>query len=179
MYITSSVSIKTMTKQYTVHSTQYKAFTLIELLVVISIIGILAAMITVSFTSSQRQARDTQRKSDLTQYRTSLEANANQNNGLYPSHPSSSGVLASETLCTDLNLTSCPEDPKAATDTTGTYVYKYQSNGTGTSAVDGTLYVLWAKLENSTNYWVVCSVGKSGIIAQSTWVNPSGGVCPL
>ena len=156
-----------------------KGFTLIELLVVISIIGILAAMITVSFTASQRQARDTQRKSDLTQYRTSLESNANQNNGLYPSHTSSSGVVASDTLCTDLDLTSCPEDPKNATDDTGTFVYNYQSNGSGTSAIDATLYVLWAKLENSTNYWVVCSVGKSGIIAQSSWVNPSGGSCPL
>ena len=47
------------------------AFTLIELLVVISIIGILAAMVTVSFTASQRQARDAAKKSDLKQYQTS------------------------------------------------------------------------------------------------------------
>ncbi len=44
-----------------------KAFTLIEMLVVISLIGILAALAMVSFSSVQKQARDTARKSDLKQ----------------------------------------------------------------------------------------------------------------
>lgn len=42
-----------------------KGFTLIELLVVISIIGILAAIITVSSSSSRAQARDAERKSKV------------------------------------------------------------------------------------------------------------------
>ena len=42
-----------------------KAFTLIEMLVVISLIGILAALALVSFGVSQKQARDSARKSDL------------------------------------------------------------------------------------------------------------------
>jgi prepilin-type N-terminal cleavage/methylation domain-containing protein len=150
-------------------------FTLIELLVVISIIGILAGMITVSFTSSQKQARDTERKSDLTQYRTLLESFANKNNGLYPSRHVSGGQPASTTLCTDLVLTGCPEDPKYASD--NTYQYKYQSDGTGSGTVTGTTYVLWAKLENVTNmFWVVCSTGQSGKIASSTTF--TDGACP-
>jgi len=151
-------------------------FTLIELLVVISIIGILAALVTVSFTSSQRQARDTQRKSDIIQYRSSLESYANRTNGLFPSLTDSAGALASSTLCTSLALTSCPEDPKIANGSG--FVYKYQSNGSGSPAIDATSYVLWAKLENSANYWVVCSNGKSGLAVQ-TGFNPSGGVCPI
>jgi prepilin-type N-terminal cleavage/methylation domain-containing protein len=154
-----------------------KGFTLIELLVVISIIGILAALAMVSFTTSQRQARDTERKSDVKQYQTSLEAYANKSGSLYPSRPDSSGVAASSTLCTDLSLTTCPEDPKFPSD--ATYFYKYQSNGT---ASDGTAvatkYVVWAKLENSSNYWVVCSNGKAGTKAQSGF-SVSSGTCPL
>lgn len=150
-----------------------KGFTLIELLVVISIIGILAALSLVSFTSSQRQARDSGRKSDLRQYQTSLENYANKNNGLYPSRPVSGGSSASSTLCSDLTLTTCPEDAKAPT-----YTYKYQSDG---AASDGTAtatqYVLWAKLENATSYWIVCSNGKSGTAASVNSI--SGGVCPL
>ena len=157
----------------------YKAFTLIELLVVISIIGILAAMITVSFTSSQRQARDTARKSDLSQYRTTLETYANKNNSLYPLY--SSTTAASGNLCTTLNTSlgttgSCPEDPRYASD--NTYQYKYQSDGSGnTGAASATQYILWAKLENVTGmYWVVCSTGQSGKIDTSTTI--SGGACP-
>lgn len=138
-----------------------KAFTLIELLVVISIIGILAALAMVSFTGPQRQARDAGRKSDLRQYSTSLEEYANKNNGLYPVR---GAVSASSTLCSDLGLTGCPEDPKNASD--ATFIYRYQS--------DGTYYVLWGKLENVTKTWVVCSSGKVGEVASF-----SGGVCPL
>lgn len=152
-------------------------FTLIELLVVISIIGILAAISLVSFTTSQRQARDSGRKSDLRQYQTSLEAFANKNGGLYPSRTSASGSDASSTLCTDLGLTTCPEDSLNTKDST--YIYKYQSNGLNGGGANATVYVLWGKLENSTNYWVLCSTGKVGIKAQSGWANPSAGACPL
>lgn len=49
------------------------AFTLVELLVVISIIGILASIGLVAFTSSQARGRDAQRKSDLKQVSSALE----------------------------------------------------------------------------------------------------------
>lgn len=156
---------------------QQFGFTLIELLVVISIIGILAAMVMVSFTSSQRQARDAARKSDIKQYQTSLESFANLNNSLFPQRNNPTGAIASTTLCADLLLTTCPEDIKFIND--DTFVYKYQTDGvasTGTAVA--TQYVIWAKLENATNYWVVCSNGKSGTSAQSGF-SVSGGLCPL
>jgi len=120
-------------------------FTLIELLVVISIIGILAAMVTVSFTASQRQARDSARKSDLRQYQTTLESYANKTNGLYPVFAAATSASAS--LCTPLGLATCPEDAKNASDST--FEYKYQSDAGGTT------YVLWDKLENVTGVWVI------------------------
>jgi prepilin-type N-terminal cleavage/methylation domain-containing protein len=152
-------------------------FTLIELLVVISIIGILAALVTVSFTAIQRQARDSNRKSDIKQYQTSLETFSNKNNGLYPSRPDAAGVIASTRLCTDLGLTSCPEDAKNASD--ATFVYRYQTNGTvSNGSATATNYVVWAKLENTTEYFVVCSNGKAGNKAQSGFT-VSGGICPI
>lgn len=147
------------------------AFTLIELLVVISIIGILAAMVTVSFTASQRQARDTQRKSDLSQYRNSLEAFANKNNGLYPAY---SGGEDASSLCSKISpdLASCPEDPKNKSD--DTVVYRYQSDGLDDGTANATQYVLWAGLENVSSTWVVCSNGQSGAVSSF-----NGGACPL
>ena len=152
-------------------------FTLVELLVVISVIGILASIALVSFGPAQKQARDTQRKSDIRQYQSSLENFANKGNGLYPSRPDATGARASTVLCADLGMTTCPEDPKYTGD--ATYIYKYQTDGTisdGTAVA--TKYVLWAKLENSTNYWVNCSNGKVGAKAQSGF-SVSGGVCPI
>ena len=155
------------------NSVRELGFTLIELLVVVSIIGILAALSTVSFTSTQKQARDTQRKSDLKQYQSALENYANKNSSLYPRWPTS---VNTESLCTSLNMSDCVNDPRNTADST--YYYHYQSNGTGNDGTAAaTSYVLWAKLENTTNmYWVVCSTGVSGKINSST--SFSGGVCP-
>ena len=52
--------------------TARKGFTLIELLVVIAVIGILAAIALISLTGLQRSARDSQRKSNISDYATAL-----------------------------------------------------------------------------------------------------------
>ena len=157
-------------------------FTLVEILVVISVIGILISMITSSFSSSQKQARDTKRKSDLVQYRTSLEGFANKNNGLYPAY--NSKRTPSTSLCAPLGLT-CPssEDPKNGIDPDN-YYYSYQSNG---GVADGTAkateYVIWARLENvSASYWVACSTGISGVVTLASGLLPpttNSGACPI
>lgn len=124
-----------------------RGYTLIELLVVISIIGVLVTLTMVSFTQSQKQARDTKRKSDLKQYQTALEAYANKNGGF--SYPLTTDM---EALCTALGITgTCPEDPKAPDAT-----YHYFSDSGGSE------YLLYAVLESSAKYWVICSNGKSG-----------------
>jgi len=130
-----------------------KGFTLIELLVVISIIGILAALSLVSFTGAQKQTRDTQRRSDLGQYRNALENYASANSGLYPIHNLANVNLvdicgAGKDLTTSF-IASCPDD----TTTTQNYTYR--------SSADGTQYVLTADLETA-GYFYICSTGKSG-----------------
>lgn len=145
-------------------------FTLIELLVVISIIGILAALAIASYSTAQKQARDTERKSDLKQYQTSLELFANKTNGLYPAHTS---AVAADTVCgtTELNLTNCPVDPK---DGTSSFGYKYVSNGT--SGTTATKYELYEYLESVSNtYWIICSSG--AVITKTTGV-PILSNCP-
>lgn len=145
-----------------------KGFTLIELLVVISIIGVLATLVLVSFGPAQKQARDTQRKSDIRQYQSALENFANKGNGLFPSK---TGAVDVSGLCTVLGISgTCPTDPKAPDK-----IYKYISDGTGSPNNDASKYVLWASLENVTGYWVICSTGKVG----SSSVAPSSSTCPI
>ncbi len=140
-----------------------KAFTLIEMLVVISIIGILAAMAMVSFSSVQKQARDTTRKSDLKQYQTAIESYSNRNNGNYPI--SGSTVISTGAVCTALNIGTCPPDPKNISP----LEYRYRS--------DGVNYVIWGGLESKTPtvYWVGCSNGKVG----ERTTAPASATCPL
>lgn len=76
----------TMIKIYKVlNNTKHKnrsglGFTLIELLVVIAIIGILASIVLASLTDVRKQARDSQRLSDMRQIRTAMELFYNANN---------------------------------------------------------------------------------------------------
>lgn len=142
---------------------------------VISIIGILAAMATLSFTSAQKQARDTTRKSDLVQYRTALESFANKNNGLYPTSKAAAPIGSTDpvNLCATLELTNCPLDPKSPD-----YNYSYLSEPVGNPqySAAATKYILWARLENisPTTYWVVCSSGESGKATSA----PTDATCP-
>ena len=139
-----------------------RAFTLIELLVVVAILGLLATFVMFSFQGSQRAALDTKRQSDIRQYQTALEVYANRNNSLYPS----SGTANMSTICTaNLNITSCPDDPKAASNGS----YRYQSNGAQ--------YIIWAHLEKTNDYFVVCSNGKVG--KSATVPAPTNGSCTL
>lgn len=137
-----------------------KGFTLIELLVVISIIGILAALAMVSYSGAQKQTRDTQRKSDLAQYRNGMEEYAATNNGLYPS---GSGKLIN--ICS-ANLSEFISDC-TVDDPLGTTSYGYEAS------TDQTGYILYADLETA-GYWYVCSSGKSDTSATA----PGIGICP-
>lgn len=151
------------------------AFTLVEVLITVSIIGLLASLTLVSFGGSQKSARDTQRKSDLKQYATALENFANRNSSLYPERNIT--VSAKDTLCGDLTITTCPEDPKNSVD--ASFEYRYQSDGSASSGDPvATKYVLWGKIEKASEYWIVCSDGKVGVAPQ-TGFTVSGGDCPI
>jgi prepilin-type N-terminal cleavage/methylation domain-containing protein len=152
-----------------VHKGFLRGFTLIELLVVISIIGILAALALTSYGGAQKQARDTQRRSDLGQYRNGLESYASVNNSLYPVHEAIYSVagFCGEGGTEELNefLSSCPTAPFSEEEET----YYYRSDSSGTK------YILYADLETAY-YWYVCSSGKSDKTAADT--APTIDTCP-
>jgi prepilin-type N-terminal cleavage/methylation domain-containing protein len=156
-----------------------KGFTLIELLVVVIIIGVLATMAFVSYSSADKQARDSQRKNDITQYRNLMQEYAvNNRNATYPAPagcpPSCSRISITSTgLCRDLGIeSSCLIDRSDGVDVYGsgdTLGYRYISNGAS--------YVLSARLEAGPQaYWVACSNGRSGI---ATGPSNDPGICPL
>ena len=133
-----------------------RAFTLIELLVTISIIGVLAAIATASFTNAQQKGRDGKRKADLKSVQQALELYFQT----YARYPTASGgeiTCSGGTAGTGNNnwgaIFQCPPSgtnpifmQKLPTDpsnqSTSGYYYENPTNVT---------YVLSAKLENSSD----------------------------
>ena len=137
-----------------------KGFTLVELLIVIAILGALSSIGVFRFVGAQKSALDARRKAELKEYQTAIEVYASNNNTVYPIHNGKPSVL-----CTNgtLSPSDCPDDPK--TGTTG-FDYMYGS-------ATGSAYILYAKMERSASptlseYFVLCSTGKSGLTTTST-----------
>jgi len=81
-------------------------FTLIELLVVISIIGILMALGTASYTTAQKKGRDAKREADLKGLQNALE----QYNSLHGTYPTVSNCVAAD--ISEVLPAGFPTDPK-------------------------------------------------------------------
>lgn len=155
-----------------------RCFTLFEILLVVSIISLIFISTLFAMPSIKKSARDVQRKNDISQYHSALQVFANTNNNFYPSFTTAAGITVSTTLCTQMSayVQRCIEDPLNIRDSS--YIYLYQSNGSGNGTVDATNYVLWAKLENRNSYWVLCSNGRSGYIANTFNFENQQGACP-
>lgn len=145
-----------------------EGFTLIELLIVISIIGILMSVSLVAVTSSQKQARDAQRRSDLSQYRIATESYAASNNSKYPSYADESARNAATSL-QPTYLTAFMSSAIADPTNSGNYIYYYRVN-----SATATQYVLYGGLETG-GFWEICSNGKSGKVAAA----PDSSACTL
>jgi general secretion pathway protein G len=117
-------------------------FTLIEMLVVISIIGILATLVTANLNSARSRARDTQRKSDIKNIATALRVYYNDKNR-YPATLPSWGEQWSDS--STVYMPTLPRDPFSPTQD-----YRYIM-GTISDSTDTDSFTLQACLENKSD----------------------------
>lgn len=130
-------------------------FTLIELLVVISIIGILATLVTVNLSSARSRARDAQRKSDLKNISTALRLYYNDKSGYPTTAGFSFGTQFKDTTTGTIYMELVPNDPLYNSGDTSPIQYKYEQIGSG----DG--FTLSACLENASDKQGVAASGFS------------------
>lgn len=114
---------------------QKKGFTLLEILVTITIIGILAAVISGNFVNSLKKGRDAKRKADLGQIRAALELYY-EDNKAYPLSVTFGGQITHPTIGSKYYMTTVPIDPSG-------FDYAYDS--------DGTYYKLYSCIENDND----------------------------
>ena len=126
-------------------------FTLVELLISISIIAILAVVLSISFSNAQRNARDQRRIEDLK----AIQSAAEQYFLLKGSYPTASGTWS---VNGQVVLQTYPVGPKGA-GVGDTYVYSY-------SAATGNYYA-YTLMENSKN-------ANANIVGSTCDFQPSG-----
>ncbi len=129
-------------------------FTIVELLIVIVIIGILATLVIVTFTGTQKKARDSQRQTDINAVNSHL-ATYYAEEGHYPlySELSSSTWIASNMKGLDAEAL---KDPKGGTIQAGAsdsthYGYEVTCS-TADDAATCDSYTLTASLEDGTTF---------------------------
>ena len=132
-------------------------FTIIELLVVMIVIGILAAIVIVTYSGAQGRARDATRQSDTASLIKALETYYDDN-GSYPV-PASNWYYTKDATWTTFktalanNITTMPGDPKNTGDPTvaGMFGYAYYSSSTGNNCgrVAGQWYLLVWRFEGN------------------------------
>lgn len=115
-----------------------RGFTLIEMLVVVSIIGILAVLVSANLNSARSRARDAERKSDLKNIATALRLYYNDN-GSYPASNYFDALWGEPwTVNTTTYMNTFPKDPLSS------QTYKYEN-------VDSDSFTLSACLENASD----------------------------
>ena len=114
--------------------TKKQGFTLIELMVSISIIAILTALATISFSSAQKKARDARRTQDMKSLQLAAEQYASSSNGTYPATTAVPWTIAGQPI-----LEAMPFEPK-----TGDPAYVLSIGATPTT------YCFCATMENAS-----------------------------
>jgi prepilin-type N-terminal cleavage/methylation domain-containing protein len=130
------------TKQTEIKQNRF-GFSLFELLVVISIIGIIIAVGTVSYSSAQKRARDARRREDLQAVQKAFEQYYSVNDSVY-------NASCTEMAEENFSGQAMPTDPKNS----GDYVYDAECQTFG--------YCVCAQLEDDTaGNSTGCSCGAS------------------
>lgn len=88
-----------------------RAFTLLEILIVVGIIALLVGLISFSYSSAQKKARDSRRKSDLKAVQSALEQYYSVCSYTYP-QTLSGGVICAAVDPTVAIMPTIPVDPK-------------------------------------------------------------------
>ncbi len=132
------------------------AFTLVEILVVVTIIGMLAAAGSVSYTAFTKNSRDARRKADLEQIRSAIEL-YRSNVGSYPTNSELTVSCTPTDGIKDISgntyMNKVPLDPKCPKSS-----YAYQS--------DGKTYLLGAAMESGSSS---CSAPPNGCVLQCNY----------
>ncbi len=134
-----------------------RGFTIVELLIVIVVIGILAALVIVTYNGIQQKARDTERKTDINAIASHMEA-YNAQNGRYPTLANVNDATFRSTELKGLDPAAL-QDPKGAaqalvaTPAANVYAYAVTPAGCDNGANgDCTQYTLTATLEAGGTY---------------------------
>lgn len=136
------------------------AFTLIELLIVITILGILAALVSGNFINSLKKGRDAKRKQDLHQIQTSIEM-FYEDKHVYPATISFGEALCEVDCSSDTEkqyMVKVPVDPQNVPGKGYSYCVP----------VAGNSYQLYAKLENINDSQIITPAPAGICTATST-----------